>query len=124
MSKDVNRQWRLIRRPKGDIRLDDFELTETPLPTLGDGQVLVRNMWLSFDPTQRGWMTMDTYIPIIPLGEVMRAAGVGQIIQSKHSDYKLGDLVQGAFGWQDYIATDPRKHGGISSQPPFRVYLN
>jgi len=106
MSKDVNRQWRLVRRPEGNIRQDDFQLTEAAVPTPKDGQVLVRNLWLSFDPTQRGWMTMDTYVPMIPLGEVMRAAGVGQIIQSKHSDYKPGEFVQGAFGWQDYIATD------------------
>jgi NADPH-dependent curcumin reductase CurA len=106
MSKHVNRQWRLVRRPEGNIRQDDFQLTEEPVPTPKDGQVLVRNLWLSFDPTQRGWMTRDTYIPIIPLGEVMRAASVGQVIQSRHPDYKPGELVQGAFGWQDYIATD------------------
>jgi NADPH-dependent curcumin reductase CurA len=106
MSKDVNRQWRLVRRPEGNISQGDFQLTEEPVPTPAAGQVLVRNLWLSFDPTQRGWMTRDTYVPMIPLGEVMRAAGVGQIIQSKHPDYKTGELVQGAFGWQDYIATD------------------
>lgn len=103
---DVNRQWRLVRRPEGDIRQEDFQLTEAPIPTPKDGQVLVRNLWLSFDPTQRGWMTRDTYIPMIPLGEVMRAAGVGQVIQSRHPDYKVGELVRGAFGWQDYVATD------------------
>jgi hypothetical protein len=95
MSKDTNRQWRLVRRPEGKIRQDDFQLTETPIPTPEQGQVLVRNLWLSFDPTQRGWMTRDTYVPMIPLGDVMRAASVGQVIQSKHSDYKPGELVQG-----------------------------
>jgi len=106
MSDDVNRQWLLVRRPEGNIRQDDFQLTEAPTPTPAQGQVLVRNLWLSFDPTQRGWMTRDTYVPMIPLGDVMRAVSVGQVIQSKHPDYKPGQLVQGAFGWQDYIATD------------------
>jgi NADPH-dependent curcumin reductase CurA len=106
MSDDVNRRWLLVRRPEGSIRQDDFQLTEAPTPTPAQGQVLVRNLWLSFDPTQRGWMTRDTYVPMIPLGDVMRAVSVGQVIQSKHPDYKPGQLVQGAFGWQDYIATD------------------
>jgi NADPH-dependent curcumin reductase len=106
MSNNVNRQWRLVCRPEGQIRQDDFQLAEAPIPTPEQGQVLVRNLWLSFDPTQRGWMTRDTYVPMIPLGEVMRAASVGQVIQSKHSGYKPGEFVQGAFGWQDYIATD------------------
>ena len=106
MSNNVNRQWKLVRRPVGNIRADDFQLSEASIPTPEQGQVLVRNLWLSFDPTQRGWMTRDTYIPIIPLGDVMRAASVGQVVQSKHPDYKVGEFVQGAFGWQDYIATD------------------
>ena len=88
MSHSVNRQWKLVRRPVGNISADDFQLTEAAIPTPEQGQVLVRNLWLSFDPTQRGWMTRDTYIPIIPLGDVMRAASVGQIIQSEHPEYK------------------------------------
>jgi len=106
MRNDVNRQWLLVRRPEGLIRADDFQLREVPIPVPDQGQVLVRNLWLSFDPTQSGWMRRDTYVPIIPLGDVMRAAGVGQVIESKHPDYKPGELGQGAFGWQDYIATD------------------
>ena len=118
MSNGVNRQWKLVRRPEGNISADDFQLTEAPIPTPEQGQVLVRNLWLSFDPTQRGWMTRDTYIPIIPLGDVMRAASVGQIIQSKHPEYKAGEFVQGAFGWQDYIATDGAGFLPMRKLPP------
>jgi len=75
MSNDVNRQWLLVKRPEGNISADVFRFVETPIPSPGEGQVLVRNLWLSFDPTQSGWMKRDTYIPIIPLGDVMRAAG-------------------------------------------------
>ncbi|MGH6752711.1 MAG: NADP-dependent oxidoreductase, partial [Bradyrhizobium sp.] len=106
MSNEINRQWLLVRRPEGNIRADDFRFVETPIPSPGPGQVLVRNLWLSFDPTQSGWMRRDTYIPIIPLGDVMRAASVGQVIESRHPGYKPGEFVQGAFGWQDYVATD------------------
>ncbi|WP_082646130.1 hypothetical protein [Bradyrhizobium valentinum] len=56
------------------------------------GQLLVRNLWLSFDPTQSGWIRRDTYIPMIPLGDVMRAASVGQVIQSQHPGL-YGDMV-------------------------------
>jgi NADPH-dependent curcumin reductase CurA len=86
-----HRQWLLVRRSEGNIREDDFRFVESPIPTLDQGQVLVRNLWLSFDPTQSGWMRRDTYILMIPLGDVMRAASVGQVIQSRHPGYKPGE---------------------------------
>ena len=102
----INRQWLLIKRPEGALDESCFEWSETPAPEPGEGEFLVRNLWLSFDPTQRGWMTMDTYVPKIPLGEVMRAASVGQVVESHHPGFAVGDLVQGAYGWQDYAVTD------------------
>ena len=110
MPQLVNRQWILRSRPVGALAENCFEWRETPVPEVKDGEVLVRNLVLSFDPTQRGWMTMDSYVPMIPLGEVMRAGSVGQIMQSRRPDFAVGDLVQGAFGWQDYAVTDG---GGI-----------
>ena len=106
MRNDVNRQWLLSNRPQGMIKAENFRWVEAALPDVEDGQVLVRNLWLSFDPTQRPWMSMDTYVPMIPLGEVMRAISVGQVVESHRPDYKPGELVQGAFGWQDYVSTD------------------
>lgn len=102
----INRQWLLIKRPEGPLDEACFEWSEAPTPEPGDGEFLVRNLWLSFDPTQRGWMTRDTYVPKIPLGEVMRAASVGQVVESNHPKFAVGDLVQGAYGWQDYAVTD------------------
>ena len=117
MTTNVNRQWLLVKRPEGSIQADVFQLVEKPIPAPEQGQVLVRNLWLSFDPTQSGWMRRDTYIPIIPLGDVMRAASVGQVIESRHPDYKPGQFVQGAFGWQDYIATDGKGFLPMRSLP-------
>ena len=88
------------------INESNFRWTESPVPTPSDGEVLIRNLWLSFDPTQRSWMSKETYVPIIPLGEVMRGLAVGQVVQSRKPDYAAGELVMGLFGWQDYIATD------------------
>jgi NADPH-dependent curcumin reductase CurA len=75
-------------------------------------------LWLSVDPAQRIWMTRDSYKPKIPLGEVMQSFAVGQVLESRHPDFKAGDLVRGDFGWQDYAATDGKTFGGIQKLPP------
>ncbi len=118
MSDRKNRQWILEARPVGQLTGKEFRWNETSAPDPTDGQVLVRNLWLSFDPTQRNWMARDSYVPMIPLGEVMRAIGVGQVVESRHHDFKPGDLVQGWWGWQDYVATDGRGVGGMHKLSP------
>lgn len=105
-ARGTNRQWILRSRPSGPVDEGCFEWREVPTESPGEGEVLVRNLMLSFDPTQRGWMTQDTYVPKIPLGEVMRAGSVGQIVESHKQGFEAGDLVQGAFGWQDYAVTE------------------
>jgi NADPH-dependent curcumin reductase CurA len=106
MAELKNRQWLLATRPQGMIKEGDFRWNETVIPSLKDGDLLVRNLAFSFDPTQRGWMSMDTYIPAIPIGQVMRASTIGQVVESKKQGYTKGDLVQGLFGWEDYTVTD------------------
>jgi NADPH-dependent curcumin reductase len=118
MSDDKNRQWILDARPEGQLTGKEFRWHEAPVPEPADGQVLVRNLWLSFDPTQRNWMARDSYVPKIPLGEVMRAVGVGQVIKSRLADFKPGDLVQGWWGWQDYAVSDGRGLGGMRKLAP------
>jgi NADPH-dependent curcumin reductase CurA len=103
---DVNRQWLLSARPHGLAGREHFTWLEGPMPAVGDGEFLVRNLWLSVDPAQRAWMTMDTYIPMVPLGEVMPSGSAGQVVESKHPGFDAGDLVAGAFGWQDYGVSD------------------
>lgn len=103
---DINRQWLLAARPQGPIRETDFRRVETPVPTPGPGEFLVRVTHLSFDPTQRGWMSDDTYMPAVPLGAVMRAKAVGEIVASNRPDFPVGRRVVGAFGWQDYAVSD------------------
>ena len=74
---------------------------------LQDGQILVKVLYLSFDPTQRGWLNdVKSYIPPVQIGEVMRASSVGQVIDSKDANFVSGDLVQGTFGWQEYAAVN------------------
>lgn len=105
--RNSNRQWILKKRPVGDIRHGDLELVETPIPVPGPGQILVRTLYLSLDPTNRIWMSdMDQYMPPVQLGEVMRGGTLGVVEQSNNPDYKVGDIVNGLAGWQEYVVAD------------------
>ncbi len=107
MSATINRQWLLKQRPEREVSSDHFEFVESPVPEPRDGEILVRNDYLSFEPAQRGWLNdVPSYVPPVQIGEVMRSAAVGRVVQSRHPDYREGELVMGTFGWQDYIATD------------------
>ncbi|MGH7931686.1 MAG: NADP-dependent oxidoreductase [Candidatus Binataceae bacterium] len=118
MAELKNRQWLLAARPQGLIKESDFRWNETTVTPPKDEELLVRNLAFSFDPTQRGWMSTDTYIPAISLGQVMRAGAVGQVVESKQSGYAKGDLVQGLFGWEDYTVTDGKDLFGMRKLPP------
>src|SRR5439155_21240125 len=73
-----------------------------------EGEVLVRNLYLSCDPTQRGWIAGDTYLPAVKIGEVVRSFAVGEVVESKHPKFRPGQLAQGLFGWQDYaVSSNP-----------------
>jgi hypothetical protein len=107
MESRTNRQWRLAARPEGMVGDEHFRWVEEPAPGVtSDGQLLVRTLYLSCDPTQRGWMARDTYLPAVAIGEVMRSFGVGRVVESRHPGYQEGQLVQGLLGWQDYALLD------------------
>ncbi len=107
MAATINRQWILSKRPEGLIEDNTFELVESTVVPPQEGEFLVRNLYLSFDPTQRGWLN-DTrgYVEPVQLGEIMRASSVGQVVESRHADFSVGDLVVGGFGWQEFATTD------------------
>src|SRR5260370_24715429 len=99
----TNRQLLLQSRPKGLLAPGDLRLAESPVPELKDGQALAKVKYLSMDPTMRVWMVADTYLPIVPLGEVMPAIGFAQIVESRHPAYKKSDPVTGLTRLQDYV---------------------
>jgi len=106
----VNRQWLLKRRPDGMVLEEDFEYIESaiPEPNLNQGEILVRNLYLSFDPAMRGWMDDEpSYLPPVELNEPMRASAVAQVIRSESPEFPEGSFVQGFFGWQDYALAGP-----------------
>ena len=118
MDRPVNRQWLLARRPEGVVADEDFRLVETPAPEPGEGEALVRNLVLSVDPTQRGWMAVDTYLPRVKIGDVMRSFAAGQVVASRHPDLRPGQLVQGLLGWQDYAVVRPGTASAPTPLPP------
>ena len=103
-----NRQWLLAKRPEGMIGESNFDLVERSIPAVGDNQILIKNLYFSFDPTQRNWMVdRPSYLPPVAIGEVMRSGTVAQIVQSNHGDFAEGELVQTMGGWQDYAVVTP-----------------
>ena len=103
MNAPVNRQLRLARRPEGRVTLDDFSLEQSPIPEVEEDSVVARTRFLSVDPTNRVWMKdIPQYMPPVAIGEVMRAGGLAEIVDSRLDGYAPGDLVFGMTGWQDY----------------------
>jgi NADPH-dependent curcumin reductase CurA len=97
----------LAERPVGTVDARTVRLEEGPVPGTGPGQALVRVRYLSIDPTIRTWMDdAPGYLPPIALGDVVRAGGIGEVVESKSGRYAAGDLVFGMMGWQDYIVAD------------------
>ena len=113
MSNPTNRQWRLAARPQGLIKESDFEWVEEPVRSLEDGEVLVRNIYLSLDPANRGWVRETaSYVEPVQIGDVMRGLTIGVVEESQNQRFSEGDFVSGSIGWQDY---------GISTGSDLRV---
>ncbi|CAB3658362.1 NADP-dependent oxidoreductase [Trinickia soli] len=103
----MNRRIVLASRPQGQVSLDNFRLEEAPLAELRDGRFLVRNIYLSVDPYMRGRMNdAKSYATPVALGDVMGGGTVGEVVESKHDGFAVGDKVTGMFGWQDYAVSD------------------
>ena len=116
----VNRRFVLRSRPVGDFDPKVLERVTGPVPTPGPGQALVRNLYLSLDPSNRIWMGEgESYIAPVPLGDVMRGAGVGQVIASNTSKYRVGAKVIGLLGWQDYALISPTDEIPCQALPRF-----
>lgn len=102
----VNRQILLAARPLGFPKDSDFKLSESPVPTPSDGQILVRSIYLSVDPYMRGRMNdVKSYAPPVPIGGVMGGGVVGRVVESKNVEFQTSDIVEGRFGWQDYAVS-------------------
>lgn len=107
MANQSNRKITLKSRPDGYPKLSDFELIEEPIPQPGEGEVLIQSIWLSLDPYMRGRMREGgTYAPSMELGDVMIGSAIGRIVESRTSLFSVGEIVDGAIGWQEYGVSD------------------
>jgi NADPH-dependent curcumin reductase len=107
MNRRVNRQVKLKARPSGIPQAEHFEIVEAPVPEPAEGQILVRNIFLSVDPAMRGWVSsVANYSEPVPIGAVMRSFTIGRVAASRHPEFRPGEFVTGLFGWQDYAAVD------------------
>jgi len=124
----INRQIHLVSRPSGEATADNFRLLEKPVGSPGEGQVLVRHHFLSLDPYMRGRMNdAKSYAQPQPLDQVMQGGTVGEVVESRHPNYKPGDHVVGYGGWQEYSIVDGGQPGMLrkvdTKHVPLSAYL-
>lgn len=94
----------------GEPKIEDFELIEESLPEPREGELLLRNLYISIDPGSRARLGgRDSYVPAKPLNEVMDAQSVSEVVVSKHPEYRVGEIVAGYHGWQDYAINDGKR---------------
>jgi NADPH-dependent curcumin reductase CurA len=104
----TNRALRLARRPETLIDDSTFELVDEPLRELAEGEYLVRNAYVSIDPTQRVWIREEeSYLPPVGIGEVMRAGAIGEVVESRNPAFPVGTIATGLLGWQEYAVGGP-----------------
>ena len=124
----INQQIHLVSRPQGEPSADNFRLVEVPVPELSDGQVLVKNHYMSLDPYMRGRMNDGkSYAMPQPLNQVMGGGAVGEVVASKNPAFAVGDKVLGMGGWQQYLLVDAGQRGVIqkvdTTHVPLQAYL-
>ena len=121
----TSREIRLASRPKGIPTAENFTLARTELAPLQDQQVLVRNLFMSVDPYMRGRMNEgESYVPPFELGKALEGGAVGEVIESRASGFKPGDVVTSNLGWREYFIASPKELHPVSREvQPLSVYL-
>ncbi len=121
----MNKQLLLSKRPVGLPDENTWTMTETEIPSISDGQILVKNHYISLDPAMRGWMNdAKSYIPPVQIGEVMRAGSVGEVVESKNDAFQVGDFVTGWGGVQQYSVDDGKSMYKVDpSLAPLPTYI-
>jgi NADPH-dependent curcumin reductase CurA len=125
MSGHKSREIRLARRPDGMPSPQDFQLAETEVPAPAEGQVLVRNIYMSVDPYMRGRMVVrESYVPPFQIGEALSGGAVGQVVESKNTGFKTGDYVSNFSGWKEWFVTSGGDLTKVDSAlAPIQAYL-
>ncbi len=122
----MNKQLKLVKRPQGMPDAETWNLENNPIPELKEGEVLIKNHFISLDPAMRGWMRdVKSYIPPVQIGEVMRAGSIGEVVKANnHPTFKVGDVVTGWGGVQQYIVTDGKGYYTVDTKlAPMPTYI-
>ena len=120
----TNTRVLLASRPTGWVEESNFDIVEAAVPSLADGEILVRNHWLSLDPYMRGRMNdARSYAAKMEIGDVMVGGTVGEIVESKNARFAVGDFVTAAFGWQEYGVSNGQGARKVSAGVPLSTYL-
>ena len=102
-----NKQWILNNFPKGDIKDTDLVLKDSEIEDIKENEILIRNIYLSLDPANRGWMSgQATYVDAMKIGDVMRGGTIGIVEKSNHQKFAVGDYVNSMGGWQEYSVSN------------------
>jgi len=121
----ANKQIHLDNRPDGEAVASNFKLVSAETPELKDNQVLVRHHYMSLDPYMRGRMNdSKSYAQPQPLGQTMQGGTVGEVVESKHPKYAVGDKVVGFGGWQEYSVVDASQPGALKKVDTTHVPLS
>ncbi len=121
----TNRQVRLAARPEGLPKRSDWKFTEESVRAPAEGEVVVKVLYLSLDPAMRGWMNdAKSYIRPVAIDEVMRAGGVGVVVESKSPKFAPGDNVVGSLGVQLYCVAKEKELTKVDPRMPLPVYLS
>ena len=125
MKQVMNRRWILRQRPQGDLRDGDLQLVEAPLCTPGEGEVLVRNIYLMVAPTNRIWMSdIEQYMPPVALGDVMRGMAMGVVVDSGNPEFRPGDVVEGPMAWEEYSIARLVRKVPLQAGLPLHAYAS
>jgi len=125
MQDIISREIRLASRPNGIPTAANFTCAQTELKSLPDQEVLVRNMFMSVDPYMRGRMNdRKSYAPPFEIGKVLDGGAVGEVVESRAKEFKVGDAVVSNFGWREYFIASPKDLHPVSRAiQPLSVYL-
>ena len=125
MTEKISREIRLKNRPVGLPSENDFELAEVAVPEVGDGEVLVQNIYMSVDPYMRGRLNdRKSYAPPFQLDKPLDGGCVGRVVESKNEQYQTGDFVFGMVGWREYFISDGTGLMKIDANlAPIQAYL-
>ncbi|MDT0539259.1 NADP-dependent oxidoreductase [Croceitalea sp. P059] len=121
----MNKQLLFVKRPVGEVDASTWTLETNPIPKIEDGQLLIKQHYISLDPAMRGWMNNSkSYIEPMAIGSVMRAGSVGEVIASKNPKFKVGEYLAGTGGVQQYTSTDGKGYYPVDPKmAPLPTYI-